>query len=160
MGKFQIKGSTALLALALAAFFGAPFITDYYLSLSPKITWLIVLVAMWLVLIAIEKVAGKSLLTDERGRWSLSRLQLLSWTGFLIPTIWSMAALRFLAGPADPLALGMDDNLWALLGISAASSVGSPILLERKSRGGTLDMRADDASGKPNCRWTRRTAES
>jgi hypothetical protein len=149
MDKEKIKGSHVFLVLAFVAFFGAPFLTNRYFVL--KATWLITLVLMLGVLAMIQRAVGMSLLTDERGRWSLSRLQLLSWTGFLIPTIWSMAVLKFQAGAADPLALGMNDNLWALLGISAASLVGSPILLERKSSGGTLDMRARaDASGKPN----------
>jgi hypothetical protein len=144
MGKHQIRSSTALLALAFAIFFGAPFAATSYLSCSRTSTWLLTLAATLGLFAAIAKVAGKPLLTDERGRWSLSRLQLLSWTGFLLPTLWAMVVLKFQAAAADPLAINMNDNLWALMGISAASFVSSPILLERKRSSGVLEARAID----------------
>jgi hypothetical protein len=72
---------------------------------------------------------------------------LLGWTVLLLPSVWTMVVLKLLAGVDDPLALGMDDNMWALLGISAASFVGSPLVLERKrATPGMLDVRAPGTS--------------
>lgn len=94
--------------------------------------WMLSLVLGWLILITVAKLSGTRLLVDERGRWSLSRLQSIAWMSLLLPTFWTMAMVRLFGGAADPLALDMDQNLWALLGISAVSLVGSPLVLARK----------------------------
>ncbi len=151
MGQSNIKRSSLLLVGGLALFFAAPW-GVFYLKGSPISMWLGSLAATLGLFWLLQKIAGKSLLTDERGRWSLARLQLLAWTGFLLPTIWTMVLLKFQAEATDPLDLGMDDNLWALLGISAVSLIGSPILLARKRTSGTLAPRgtAAAAAGSPS----------
>lgn len=148
MGKSGNKLSALLLVGALSLFFAAPW-GVFYLWASPIRMWLGALAAILLLFAAIQQITGRSILTDERGRWSLSRLQLLAWTGFLIPTIWTMFLLKLWAGAEDPLSLGMNDNLWALLGISAGSFIGSPILLERKRTTGALSIRTTAGSGGP-----------
>jgi hypothetical protein len=133
----------AMLVLGCIMFFGAPPIAMRDWGWRPTHVWLLDVVAGVAILVAIGRIAGQPLLTDERRRWSLSRLQLLSWTMLVLPTVWTMVVRKLLAGADDPLALGMDENLWALLGVSAASFVGSPLILERKrATTGLLDVRS------------------
>jgi len=140
-----------LLVLAITAFFGGAPLALQQWEWRPTHVWALDIVAGLAILVAVGRVTGKHLLTDERRRWSLSRFQLLAWTALLLPSIWTMVVLKLFANADDALALGMDENLWALLGISAASFVGSPLILERKQRkAGALDVRsapADGASG-------------
>lgn len=105
--------------------------------------WLLSIAAGAMVLLAIGRVTGQHLLTDERQRWSLSRLQLLAWTLLVLPSVWTMVVLKLGASVADPLALGMDEYLWGLLGISAGSFVGASLIAERKrATPGLVDRRA------------------
>jgi hypothetical protein len=118
--------------LAVVVFCAAPLVLMRINHMAPAVAWLASLAAGAWVLAAIASVTGARLLSDERGRWSLSRLQLLVWTVLVLSTFWTMFLTRLLANAADPLALSVDDNLWWLLGISGASSVASPLILGRK----------------------------
>lgn len=102
--------------------------------------------------------ARGSLFLDERGRWSLSRFQLIAWSVLVVPTIWVMLIARLAADGPDPLALAIPDDVWWLLGISGASTVGSSLIVARKAQtpgvladgksaaGGPLDLvRGEDA---------------
>jgi hypothetical protein len=136
--------------IGAAVFFGGAPLAIQYLGWRPVHAWVLSIAAGVGVLLAISHVTGQHLLTDERRRWSLSRLQLLTWTVLLLPSVWTMVMVKLLGGVDDPLALGIDDNMWALLGISAASFVGSPVILERKRTApGVLDIRAlGDGAGE------------
>jgi hypothetical protein len=74
MEKEKNKASTPIFVLALVAYFWAPFGLNLYLSCAPRIMWMILLGATWLLFLAIQRVVGIPLLTDERGRWSLLQL--------------------------------------------------------------------------------------
>lgn len=146
--------AVVLLGLGVSAFLGGPPVALAQWGWHPVQAWVLNIIAGVVVLVAIGRVTGQHLLTDQRRRWSLSRLQLLLWTLLLLPSIWTMVVSKLLAGVGDALALGMDDNMWALLGISAASFVGSPLILDRKrATPGVLDVRApDSASPGPELR--------
>jgi hypothetical protein len=73
-------------------------------------------------------------LIDDRNRMSLSRFQLLSWTLIVVPGVLAIAASRVLTAASDPLAVGVPQEVWALLGISSASLVGSPIIQSYKAK--------------------------
>lgn len=64
-----------------------------------------------------------SILFDERGRCSLTRLQVLSWTTVVFSLIASVALLRVLAGAPDALGFEIADELLIVLGISLGSGV-------------------------------------
>ncbi len=99
-----------LLALGVAAFLGGAPVAIQQWGWRPVHVWALNIVAGVAVLIAIGRVTGQHLLTDERRRWSLSRLQLLTWTLLLLPSVWTMVVIKLLAGVEAPLALGMDEN--------------------------------------------------
>ena len=76
---------------------------------------------------------------SERNLVSLSRLQMVAWSvvifsGYLVALIQRVAH-----GVPDPLALSIDNNLWAALGISTASFVGTPIVLDSKKKDSPSD---------------------
>jgi hypothetical protein len=137
--------SIAWLVVAALVFLAGPWLA-LYARWQPAHVWGLNIMAGIAVLVAISRATGQHLLTDERRRWSLSRLQLLTWTALLLPSVWTMVGEKLLGGADDALALGMNDNMWALLGITAASFVGSPLILERKrATPGALDVRAPGA---------------
>lgn len=78
------------------------------------------------------------ILINQRNLMSLSRFQAVLWTILLLSGYFTMALVRvraWLREPSsvpDPLAIGIDGHLWALLGISTASLVGSPLLAVTK----------------------------
>jgi hypothetical protein len=70
---------------------------------------------------------------NERKLMSLSRFQLVVWTGLIVSGFFVIALERIHSGAAaQPLAIGIDWQIWALLGISAASFVGTPLLNSNK----------------------------
>ncbi len=62
---------------------------------------------------------------------SLSRFQLLSWTIILLSAFITVAILRIKNGCS--IQITMDEQLWALMGISTASLVGSPLIKSTKT---------------------------
>lgn len=72
------------------------------------------------------------ILINERNLMSLSRFQLAIWTVLILSGFFVIAVGRIKAGSDDPLAIAMDWHLWALMGISTASLIGSPLILNSK----------------------------
>lgn len=73
------------------------------------------------------------LITEQRVM-SLSRLQMTLWT-IVILSAFILAALQRVHDSAiDPLAINLDWQLWALLGISTTSLVGTPLILSGKKK--------------------------
>lgn len=101
-------------------------------------------VKIWIVymllLIVFAAIAGhiitgvwRGVLIDARNKISLSRLQMLMWTvlvlaGFLVAVLINI----FWTPDNPPLKISLDEQLWALLGISTASLVGSPLIKNSK----------------------------
>jgi hypothetical protein len=69
---------------------------------------------------------------NERNKMTLSRFQLVIWTVIVLSAFLAIALERVKAGALDPLAIALPTQLWALLGISTASLVGSPLILSTK----------------------------
>jgi hypothetical protein len=60
---------------------------------------------------------------------SLARLQLILWTVLIVSGFFVIAIVRIKSGNVDqPLSIGVDWQIWALLGISTTSFVGTPLL--------------------------------
>jgi len=97
--------------------------------------WIVGLLIMCAFVLYLGKwICGRPLgiLVTERNLMSLSRLQMILWTLVILSAYLTMVMQRIHAGVSDPLNLAMEWRLWALMGISTASLVGSPLLLQSK----------------------------
>jgi len=84
------------------------------------------------------------ILVNTRNLMSLSRFQLVAWSLVIISAFLTIAFQRIgVSGIADPLQIPMDPHLWALLGISTASLIGTPLILQNKA-----GQKADDGQIK------------
>lgn len=74
------------------------------------------------------------LLIGERNAMSLSRFQLLAWTVVVLSALFTAVFHNLEAGvdPNAALTIAIPGELWALMGISTASLVGSPLILSNK----------------------------
>jgi len=72
------------------------------------------------------------ILINERKLMSLSRFQMVLWTLIILSAYLAMALERIRAGVPNPLDIGIDWHLWALMGISTASLVGTPLVQSSK----------------------------
>lgn len=85
------------------------------------------------------------ILIDERKVMTLSRLQIIIWTVIIVSAYFTIASVRIHAtepSVPDPLGIAIDWRLWALLGISSTSLVGTPLILDSKKKK-TIDERKE-----------------
>jgi len=64
---------------------------------------------------------------------SLSRFQIVAWSLVVLSAFLTIVFKRIVGHVADPLNINIDPQLWALMGISTASLVGSPLILQNKA---------------------------
>jgi Ca2+/Na+ antiporter len=74
----------------------------------------------------------RGLLIDQRNRISLSRLQASLWTLSTTSSFLSAALFNVRHGQADPLLISIPPGIWALMGISATSLIGTPLIQNYK----------------------------
>lgn len=81
-------------------------------------------------LVASHGVTGywRGLLIDQRNRISLSRLQASLWTLVTSSSYASAALFNIRFGQSDPLMIAIPAGIWVLMGISATSLVGTPLI--------------------------------
>jgi len=72
------------------------------------------------------------ILISDRNLMSLSRFQMALWTVIILGGYLTIVMGRLKGGVEDPLLVGMHWQLWALMGISTASLIGSPMALDTK----------------------------
>nr|WP_319372478.1 hypothetical protein [uncultured Methanobacterium sp.] len=105
---------------------------------APKgVNYIIIFFSLLLFFIVIGVfISGRlpGILIDERNQMSLSRFQIVVWTLILLSAYFTIALARIAANVDNPLAIGIEPQLWALLGISTVSLVGSPLLLSEKKK--------------------------
>jgi DNA polymerase family B len=87
----------------------------------------------------LEKVSNgrwAGILIDERKVMTLSRFQIIMWTVIILSAYFTMVNARIyasaLGAPGDPLAIEIDWQLWAPLGISSTSLVGTPLIMDSR----------------------------
>lgn len=100
------------------------------------VNWLVAFASLALLTAVIGvAVTGRptGVFISERNLMSLSRLQILVWSVVILSGWLTIAVQRIHAGIPDPLAIPMDWHLWALMGISTSSLVGSPLLLSNRT---------------------------
>lgn len=71
---------------------------------------------------------------DDRNKVSLSRFQALLWTILVLAGYLAAAIANIRTGKADPLLIQIPQELWWLIGISATSLVGSPLVRSTRER--------------------------
>jgi hypothetical protein len=73
-----------------------------------------------------------ALITD-RNVMSLSRLQTVLWTVLVLSGWAAVVFARLVSGDSDPLSVGIQPSLYALMGINAAALIGTPFVLSVRS---------------------------
>lgn len=97
--------------------------------------WILELLILFVFTLCLGRwICGRPLgiLVTERNLMSLSRFQLILWTLLILSAFTVIAVQRIRAGIPQALSIEVDWHLWALLGISTASLVGTPLLLASK----------------------------
>jgi hypothetical protein len=86
--------------------------------------------AVIIILIGFNVSGGNilAILIDRRNMVSLSKLQMAIWTILVVSGFVTIAALKTAFQIPNPLDIGIPETLWALMGISTASFIGSPLL--------------------------------
>jgi len=113
------------------------FIAGFILHDRKEAYWILTAVLMIFFLGVIGKaVNGRwtGILIDERKVMSLSRFQIVIWTVIILSAFLTIATAGIFAGKSDPLNIKIDWHLWALLGISSTSLVGTPLILDDKKK--------------------------
>lgn len=106
-----------------------------WLVTSKLVAWLCTLVFLVLFTMLVGQGITKrflGVLIDERFRISLSRMQLLLWTVVILSGYLTAALANLSSGQTDPLIITIPGQLWALMGISTTSLVGSPLIKSNK----------------------------
>lgn len=118
---------------------------------APKgINWVIVAGSMLVFVISLGlHICGRpmGIFIDERNEMSLSRFQLVIWTLIILSAFVTIALERVSAEALDPLAIELPWQLWALMGISTTSLIGSPLIKSTKKRK-TPDAQAKERAAK------------
>lgn len=138
--------STLLLALTAATVVLAWFV-------KPGLNWILVAIVMaaFLAVLGIA-ITGRPLgvLINEQKCMSLSRFQLALWTVIVVSGYFAIAIERIKQGDvANPLAIQIDWQVWALLGISSTSLVGSLLIASAKKQEQPADNKVLMLAGKP-----------
>lgn len=97
--------------------------------------WILVLAGMFVFTLFIGKwISGRALgvLVNSRNLMSLSQFQMVLWTLLILSAYLTMAMLRIHNNVPNALDVAIDWRLWTLMGISTASLIGSPLLLQSK----------------------------
>lgn len=97
--------------------------------------YLIIFISMILFFIVLGILINQRLpgiLIDEKNQMSLSRFQMVIWTAIILSGFLTIALARIAANVPNALDIGMDWQLWALLGISTTSLVGTPLITAQK----------------------------
>ena len=128
---------TILISLLLVGYAWWPFLLDENNATTNTYSWLIFAGLLILLMIVIgQGITGRvmGVLINEHNRMSLSRFQVALWTivilsGWLTAVTWNLAH-----NVGDALAIGIPAQVWGLLGISVIALVGTPIILDTKSK--------------------------
>jgi hypothetical protein len=101
-----------------------------------RFAFIIVLVFFIVFIIAISRGVTQRLLgflINERNLMSLTRFQMVLWTVIILSAYFVIAVAEVIMKKGPGLALGVDKNLWGLLGISLTSLVGTSLINSTKT---------------------------
>ncbi|MBI3716682.1 MAG: hypothetical protein HY255_11885 [Betaproteobacteria bacterium] len=156
-------GWAALLALLLV---GGGLIWWNVSNGRPQWAWLVSLVSTAFALMAFGYNAvgvWSGIFIDRRNVISLSRMQMVLWTILIVSAILAAGLWNLHVG-ADALKFAIPEEVWALMGISAASSVGASLILSNKGASAEPDSvqferqkTLSETSGTPDQKATETT---
>ena len=121
-------------------------------------TWIAILLLLALFVIVVgQGITGRWLgvLIDDRHKMSLSRFQLVLWSVLLISAFLATALtnLHLAKIPTQALNFNIPSEILAILGISATSLTGAPLILNAFKPKDQIDKNGpgtDDPSGQPS----------
>lgn len=141
--KFEVAVVTilALALIALAGLYASKATTSFLLVLAGFALFCMFL-GRW--------ISGRPLgiLIGDRNLMSMSRFQMVLWTILIVSAYLTMCLRRVHSGAPNPLDIAMDWHLWALMGISTASFIGSPLLLGNKAQQAADPSAAEKAAAQ------------
>ncbi|MDX3660447.1 hypothetical protein PV646_24355 [Streptomyces sp. ID05-26A] len=124
--------------------------------------WAWVVSALVIVLLAVvvpSRLGTQNVLRDARGRYSLSRVQVMVWTVVLLSLISGMAFGRFAAGQVDVAGFQIPQQVLWLLGISVGSGVVAAGIKVTKSTNRPESVAAYPLGAEGGSFWEMLTAE-
>lgn len=101
-----------------------------------QLAWSVVAVSLIVFLMAISAGITRrpfGFLINERNLMSLTRFQTVLWTVIILSAYFVIALARVALNVPEPLVIKVDPQLWALLGISLTSLVGSAMINSTKT---------------------------
>ena len=99
------------------------------------LTWIITFVLLVLLAFIIGHGTTNKwngLLIDERNKISLARFQMMLWIVIVLSAFLCVALINVRSNPLNALAVNVPVELWALMGISTTSFLGSPVAMSVK----------------------------
>jgi hypothetical protein len=122
--------------------------------------WLVsALVIVLLAVVIPSRLGTQNVLRDARGRYSLSRLQVMVWTVVLLSLISGMAFGRFAAGQVDVAGFQIPEQVLTLLSISVGSGVVAAAIKVVKSTNRPDSIAAYPMGAERGRWWEMLTAE-
>lgn len=100
-----------------------------------QLAWSVAAVSLIVFLMCISAGVTKrplGFLINERNLMSLTRFQTVLWTVIILSAYFVVALARVVMNVPEPLVIKVDPQLWALLGISVTSLVGSSMINSNK----------------------------
>lgn len=122
--------------LAIILIFGAIVGVSLSVSIQPEYSWLISTILMIVFVSILGLWITKNplgVLINNRNLMSMSRLQTTLWTFLVIPGFVVLVLYRLKHSVTNPLQVTIPTQLWAAMGISLTSLVGTPLLLSPKA---------------------------
>ena len=94
----------------------------------------ITVLMLLLMLVLGQAITNRPLgvLINDRNLMSLSRFQMAVWTVVILAAYFTFVFMRIKNREPDALNVALDWHLWALMGISTTSLVGTPLILSTK----------------------------
>jgi hypothetical protein len=136
-------------SVALTLFTALMLVASWFWSDHLRWSYLAVVVLMLLFVATLGlKISGRpaGILINERNLMSLSRFQMVAWTLIILAAYLSAAIARIRnEGIEYALEIALDPRLWALMGISTASLIGSPLVQTAKKTKELDDKAVDKA---------------
>jgi hypothetical protein len=115
-------------------------------------SWIVTMAALTVFTLIVGRgVTGawKGAFVDERLRMSLSQLQMIVWTIVIVAAFGTMAIARAQVDPVTAMDIRVPETIWALLGISTTSLIGSPLIKNAKKKDTPADSaRADSLANR------------